>query len=150
MSPWLLQRAPPLASGQKELGDPPVLSNFASLAQTLVGVSPGISGLPAAPDTAQPQGTQASSSKPLVCQFCNASFASNNGLRGHINKMHFHYTPFKCELCGKGFNFKRHFEGHMNTHNNLKVFKCGECSCKFTYKASLWRHIRSKHDREPS
>ncbi|XP_076460630.1 uncharacterized protein LOC143293555 isoform X22 [Babylonia areolata] len=85
-------------------------------------------------------------SKPLVCEFCHAAFASNNGLRGHINKVHLHCTPFTCDICGKGFNFKRHFEGHMNTHNNVKAFKCSACSCQFTYRASLYRHVRDKHD----
>lgn len=83
--------------------------------------------------------------KSLLCQYCDASFSSPNGLRGHINKVHLNYTPYTCEICGKGFNFRRHYEGHMNTHNNVKAFKCTDCACQFTYKASLWRHTRDKH-----
>ena len=81
----------------------------------------------------------------LVCRFCPATFASINGLKGHINKIHFNVTPFVCNICGKGFNFKNHYVGHMNTHNNLKVFKCDLCPCQFSYKASLKRHMQFKH-----
>lgn len=86
-------------------------------------------------------------SKLLVCTYCQATFLSVNGLRGHINKVHLNVTPFVCTLCGKGFNFKRHYEGHMNTHFKIKAFPCQEpgCSAEFTYNASLNRHMRDKH-----
>lgn len=54
----------------------------------------------------------------------------------NINKVHFHYTPFSCQLCGKRLNLKGHYKGHMNSRNNLSL-SAGIAPYKFTYKARL-------------
>ncbi|XP_076460627.1 uncharacterized protein LOC143293555 isoform X20 [Babylonia areolata] len=83
--------------------------------------------------------------KHLRCEYCNASFASNSGLNRHKNLLHLNKLPYSCLVCGQGFTEKDHFEGHMNSHNNIKAYKCPHCSHEFTYKASLRNHVRARH-----
>ncbi|XP_076465026.1 uncharacterized protein LOC143296877 isoform X7 [Babylonia areolata] len=78
----------------------------------------------------------------LICEFCDATFSSNSGLRMHTNDVHFHRAPFICGLCGKGFQMKQLYNDHMNKHNNLKCHRCPQCKASFTYKTSLQRHMR--------
>ncbi|XP_076465066.1 uncharacterized protein LOC143296877 isoform X11 [Babylonia areolata] len=83
--------------------------------------------------------------KILLCEYCNASFASASGLDRHKKLLHLNRLPHTCPVCGKGFTEKDHFEGHMNRHNNVKAYQCSQCSRQFTYKTSLRRHVRHRH-----
>lgn len=79
----------------------------------------------------------------LLCEFCEKSFASGSGLSRHQNRVHsLKRLPHVCTVCGKGFNEKDNYEGHMNMHNNVRAYKCPHCSSGWFYKNSLREHIR--------
>ena len=79
----------------------------------------------------------------LLCEFCDKSFASGSGLFRHKNRVHsLKRLPHVCTICGKGFNEKENYEGHMNMHNNIRAYKCPNCSGGWFYKNSLREHIR--------
>ena len=83
------------------------------------------------------------SSSLLLCEFCDKSFLSSSGLTKHKKRVHFtKRLPYECGICGKGFNQKEHFQGHMNMHNNIKAYKCEKCNREFVYRTSLDQHRR--------
>lgn len=49
---------------------------------------------------------------------------------------------FHCNVCGRSFGGKQHFEYHMRTHSGEKPFKCETCGKAFRAKHSLKNHIR--------
>jgi KRAB domain-containing zinc finger protein len=50
--------------------------------------------------------------------------------------------PYKCDLCGKGFNKKFNLKEHISTHTDDKPDKCGK---GFTENSTLKRHIQKSH-----
>jgi uncharacterized Zn-finger protein len=61
-----------------------------------------------------PQMIKASTNTQLIlCEYCDASFASASGLRRHVNGVHLKRFPFTCDLCGKGFNLKVRLQDHL-------------------------------------
>lgn len=36
---------------------------------------------------------------------------------------------FKCDICNKGFMFRKKLNSHLHVHNNRKRFKCVVCGC---------------------
>lgn len=79
----------------------------------------------------------------LLCEFCDKSFISVSGLIKHKNRVHsLKRLPHVCTLCGKGYNYKEAYEGHMNMHNNTRAYKCPNCFKGWYYKTNLRDHIR--------
>ena len=81
-------------------------------------------------------------SKILLCEFCDATFASAGGLREHTDRIHLKKYPFLCDLCEKGFSRKEGYNDHMNKHMNIKAHKCPTCSSCFSFETNLRRHLR--------
>ncbi len=50
---------------------------------------------------------------------------------------------YKCPKCGKEFQQKGHFFGHMNSHLNVRPYSCDKCGKGFTYSQNLARHQKS-------
>lgn len=78
----------------------------------------------------------------LSCEFCSASFATQQGLKRHRDKVHLNKPAYVCSICERGFMSKEHFDDHVNMHNNVKAHQCPNCSSWFTFKTCLRRHIR--------
>lgn len=79
----------------------------------------------------------------LLCGLCDKSFISVSGLIKHKNRVHsLKRLPHVCNLCGKGYNYKEAYEGHMNMHNNIRAYKCPNCLKGWYYKTNLRDHIR--------
>ena len=43
--------------------------------------------------------------------------------RRHIKRIHQNNYAFRCGVCGKGFNEKRDFKLHVDTHSGVKNYK---------------------------
>ncbi|KAL8604929.1 hypothetical protein ACOMHN_028557 [Nucella lapillus] len=85
------------------------------------------------------------------CLYCPATFATNSGLWKHKNIIHFNKKETHvCQVCGKGFLDKTHYVDHMNMHLNIRQHQCLHCPLKFTHRASMKLHVKSKHVRPKS
>ena len=54
------------------------------------------------------------------------------------------YTGLVCDICGFKTNRKTGFESHLQTHLDVKRYKCNECNQSFSVKYLLTNHLR-KH-----
>uniref|UniRef100_A0A8D8U0F8 Zinc finger protein 585A n=2 Tax=Cacopsylla melanoneura TaxID=428564 RepID=A0A8D8U0F8_9HEMI len=120
--------------------------------------------------------------KSHVCHICPSRFASRRGLEMHIKVAHEGYKrlrPYEniqCELCGKKFSqrhhynrHKRHIHGdgkpkcpvcgkivsskdflavHMNMHTGESPYKCCICLKAFKQRSSLTGHYKTNHPGE--
>ena len=76
----------------------------------------------------------------ISCQYCGALFMTRSGLNKHERK-HTNSQPLQCDTCGKTFNKKGHFLGHLRNHSGEKM-ACHTCQRTFVYKAGLKRHLK--------
>ncbi|CAG0884568.1 unnamed protein product [Darwinula stevensoni] len=53
--------------------------------------------------------------------------------------------PFDCCLCRKSFGNLTALDRHMHSHSGELPYPCGQCSCGFTSKGNLSRHVKSAH-----
>merc|ERR1711874_19898 len=63
------------------------------------------------------------------CPYCTKLFHTKAYLKIHNKAVHMpdNMKDFVCEECGKGFNNKDNYEGHLNMHAGLKPFRCRYC-----------------------
>lgn len=64
---------------------------------------------------ARRSGKDVAQSKILLCEFCDASFASSGGLSLHKATMHFK-RAFVCTFCDKRFTRKENLTNHLLVH----------------------------------
>ena len=73
-----------------------------------------------------------------VCSVCNKEFQTQSGLWKH-SSVHTGKFSYNCNVCGKGFNEKHMYEGHMNMHEGVG-FTCMRCKKTFGLKSQLLAH----------
>ena len=78
------------------------------------------------------------------CKFCKKSFNVERYLDRHMKRVHTanEERKYKCDQCGKGFNCKETYVGHMNMHLGLKPFKCEYCGAAYQNKSNLLAHLK--------
>ncbi|EJD39419.1 hypothetical protein AURDEDRAFT_171612 [Auricularia subglabra TFB-10046 SS5] len=47
--------------------------------------------------------------------------------------------------CGKAFERQGHLDTHMNSHGNIRPYKCQICHTDFTASSNYKRHMRDQH-----
>ncbi|XP_057687475.1 zinc finger protein 233-like [Corythoichthys intestinalis] len=57
--------------------------------------------------------------------------------------------PFVCDVCGKGFGFKRYLAQHMITHSAEKPYACSRCRKTFRRMQALQIHMRCHTGEKP-
>ncbi|XP_061763239.1 uncharacterized protein LOC133556905 [Nerophis ophidion] len=57
--------------------------------------------------------------------------------------------PFICNICGKGFGFKRYLAQHMITHSAEKPYVCSRCRKTFRRQQALKIHMRCHTGEKP-
>ena len=55
----------------------------------------------------------------------------------------------RCELCGRGFEFKSYLYRHLSAHTGIKPFSCDICKKSFSLKWNLKKHLRA-HEKDAS
>ena len=81
-----------------------------------------------------------------VCPKCNRTFSAERSMRAHYNYSHNESKPsFPCNHCGKVFNQKSNLDTHVKgVHMGIK-YSCDKCDFEATQKATVVKHVKSKH-----
>ncbi|CAL1530103.1 unnamed protein product [Lymnaea stagnalis] len=80
----------------------------------------------------------------VQCQLCSKLLLDEYYLRCHMSEKHGDTMPFKCSLCGKGYQSQMGLSHHMQAHKG-KTFMCPICDSKFTQKFTIKKHLRNIH-----
>lgn len=74
-------------------------------------------------------------------------YFTTGNLRNHVFT-HTNERPYKCDLCGKGFNQMSNLVCHKvkaHAHAEKMQYTCGICGKEFPRRFSLRAHEESKH-----
>ncbi|XP_066522586.1 zinc finger protein 281b [Hoplias malabaricus] len=88
------------------------------------------------------------SSKPHICEHCNAAFRSSYHLRRHV-LIHTGERPFRCSQCNMSFIQKYLLQRHEKIHSGEKPFSCDQCNMRFIQKYHMERHKRTHSGEKP-
>ncbi len=84
--------------------------------------------------------------KEYSCTYCSENFAKKVTLEIHVNRVHLHIKPHKCELCDFACSTSSELKLHLGTHEKPKSHQCKLCPAVFVQKGALKRHLNSgKH-----
>lgn len=50
-------------------------------------------------------------------------------------------SAYKCDECGRGFQWKRDLAQHKRLHTGEKLLICSVCGKKFTTRQALLHHV---------
>ncbi|XP_045192490.2 zinc finger protein ZFAT-like [Mercenaria mercenaria] len=81
--------------------------------------------------------------KPFKCPLCAYACRSKNNLQAHMLR-HSKDKPFLCGDCGKAYKSKTALRWHVRSHDG-KLFKCDKCPYEATQRSHLKRHMET-HD----
>ena len=94
-------------------------------------------------DEANDNPTDNNNNELLICDVCGRTLKTKRCLTRH-SQAHSSTSKYSCQLYKATFANKGHYEGQINSHNNIKPFKC-TCSAEFCFKSALLRHKKSCH-----
>jgi len=79
------------------------------------------------------------------CTICDKSLTSKQGLIGHTLS-HTGEKPWVCEHCSQSFRDQSALSSHRKTHaQDFEGFKCEFCGKSYEYKKRMNEHIRAIH-----
>ena len=94
-------------------------------------------------DEANDNPTDNNNNELLICDVCGRTLKTKRCLTRH-SQAHSSTSKYSCQLYKATFANKGHYEGQINSHNNIKPFKC-TCSAEFCFKSPLLRHKKLCH-----
>lgn len=84
---------------------------------------------------------------------CRKKFNSKIYLKTHIDAVHRHLKPYKCDFCDQIFGHASSRRRHVNAiHMNIKPYKCPlkYCGSKFSQIGNFKNHLQKIHGVDPS
>lgn len=86
--------------------------------------------------------------KPYACDVCGKSFGTLKALGTHNLSMHSEISErHKCNICDKGFIYRRYLEDHMAKHTEIRS-TCPYCPKTYKYRTALFDHYKKCHPKE--
>uniref|UniRef100_A0A7M5XKZ9 Uncharacterized protein n=1 Tax=Clytia hemisphaerica TaxID=252671 RepID=A0A7M5XKZ9_9CNID len=93
-------------------------------------------------------GKKGDKEKPYKCDICGKGFNNSGNLQIHL-RTHTGEKPYKCDICGKGFNQSNNLQTHLRTHTGEKPYKCDICEKGFNVSSNLQIHLRTHAGEKP-
>ncbi|XP_076766672.1 uncharacterized protein LOC143433271 [Xylocopa sonorina] len=84
--------------------------------------------------------------KMFQCLLCLLTFSNARTMAMHQADAHGDTYTILCEICGRLFNRKYHFNRHFTYCGSKNPFKCHMCVKKYRHKSSLVYHLKLVHD----
>lgn len=78
------------------------------------------------------------------CPVCNEQFSNVRKMRIHFYN---HFPQFLCDICGKVFSKKESFKSHLEIHEPQR-FPCPQCNKTYAKRIGVAHHIKTKHNNE--
>nr|CAI5857389.1 unnamed protein product [Callosobruchus analis] len=72
-----------------------------------------------------------------TCSYCLKTFSNLKDFRKHKRVFH---EPFLCHVCGKQI-ISNEPKSHVDSHENVKRYKCSVCDKSFTFRDCLRKHV---------
>ncbi|XP_029291288.1 zinc finger protein 177-like isoform X2 [Cottoperca gobio] len=85
---------------------------------------------------------------PFKCDTCGKDFQYKSSLESHL-RTHTGEKLFACKICGRAFSSNSYMKVHMRTHTGEKPYSCKSCGKRFTTKSTLGYHIRTHTGERP-
>ena len=86
----------------------------------------------------------------FICDICGSQFSHKFTARKHMDSIH-KKIKHECETCHKTFTFKNTLYTHIKVvHQQKRSHECQFCKKKFGVKYSLTKHIETVHSENPS
>lgn len=83
---------------------------------------------------------------PFKCEVCIYSTSRAERLDSHVRRKHEKSCyKYRCKVCGRTFDQKRHLDIHSLVHFEERLFKCDLCKYSTSRKVYLDTHIRLRH-----
>lgn len=79
----------------------------------------------------------------IKCSACDEEFSGPSKLIIHARELHQDLKPFKCTDCTRSYQNPKALKVHRRSHEVEKRFKCTECSLQFHVKSNLISHART-------
>ena len=80
--------------------------------------------------------------RPISCDLCGKSFKDKPHWNEHKRSAHGIDIRYQCTYCERGFYSKSLFDQHTRFHLGIKPYTCDECGKSFVMKSGLERHMR--------
>ena len=75
---------------------------------------------------------------PFICEICDSSFTTKQGLENHFDHIHKKKKAYKCFNCDVYFLQKGDLNLHFRiVHEEKKTFNCSTCGARFRHRLTL-------------
>nr|XP_045001987.1 zinc finger protein 93-like isoform X1 [Jaculus jaculus] len=86
--------------------------------------------------------------KPYKCNECGRAFNYYSTYIKH-HRVHTGEKPYKCKECGKSYTQSASLKKHQRIHSGEKPYKCKECGKAFNYCSTYSKHQRTHTGEKP-